>query len=61
MAKGNRAYDLAGVTAATLIGILPFFVIIGVFGLQFAIAGLVVFAFSAVHVFRVFPGDGADL
>jgi Cytochrome bd terminal oxidase subunit I len=34
MAKGNRAYDLAGVTAATLIGILLFFVIIGVFGLQ---------------------------
>jgi hypothetical protein len=37
--------------------VLFFFVIVGVFGLQFAIAGLLVFVVVAVAVYRVFP-DG---
>jgi len=61
MARDNESRHLAGVTGATLAGVLFFFGIIGVFGLQFAIAGLAVFAFSAVFICRVFPGDNAHL
>ena len=53
----RRAY---GVTAA-LIGVLFFFAIVGVFGLQFAIAGLAVFVAGAVVVCRAFPTEGARL
>jgi hypothetical protein len=41
--------------------VLFFFVIVGVFGLQFAIAGLVVFILGAVIVCRVFPTERAEL
>jgi hypothetical protein len=47
-----------GVTTA-LIGVLFFFIIVGVFGLRFAIAGLAVFVLGAVVVFRAFPSEGA--
>jgi hypothetical protein len=49
-----------GVTAA-LIGALFFFIIVGVFGLPLAIAGLAVFVLGAVVVCRVFPTEGARL
>jgi hypothetical protein len=49
-----------GVTAA-LIGVLFFFIIVGVFGLRFAITGLAVFVLGAVVVFRAFPTEGAEL
>ena len=49
-----------GVTAA-LIGVLFFFIIVGVFGLPLAIAGLAVFVLGAVVVFRVFPTERAEL
>ena len=47
-----------GVTTA-LIGTLFFFIIVGVFGLPWAIAGLAVFVLGAVVVCRVFPTEGA--
>jgi len=53
----RRAY---GVTAA-LIGVLFFFIIVGVFGLPLAIVGLAVFIVGAVVVCRVFPTEGASL
>ena len=49
-----------GVTAA-LIGVLFFFMIVGVFGLPLAIAGLAVFVLASVVVCRVFPTEGARL
>jgi uncharacterized membrane protein (DUF4010 family) len=49
-----------GVTAA-LIGVLFFFIIVGVFGLPSAIAGLAVFVLGAVVVYRVFPAEVARL
>jgi ABC-type dipeptide/oligopeptide/nickel transport system permease subunit len=53
----RRAYD---VTAA-LTGVLFFFIIVGVFGLPLAIAGLAVFVLGALVVARVFPTEGARL
>jgi cell shape-determining protein MreD len=50
-----------GVVAAALIGVLFFFIIVGVFGVRFAIAGLVVFILGAVVVYRAFPAEGAEL
>jgi hypothetical protein len=47
-----------GVTTA-IIGVLFFFIIVGVFGLRFAIAGLAVFVLGAVAVCRAFPTEGA--
>jgi hypothetical protein len=52
---------LAGLTGTALAGVIFFFIIIGVFGLRFAIAGLVVFVLGAVVIFRAFPADGAEL
>ena len=46
-----------GVTTA-LIGVLFFFIIVGVFGLRFAIAGLAVFVLGALVVCRAFPTEG---
>ena len=51
----RRAY---GVTAA-LIGVLFFFILVGVFGLPFAIAGLAIFVLGAVIVCRAFPVESA--
>jgi len=47
--------------AAVLIGVLFFFIIVGVFGLPLAIAGLAVFVLAAVVVCRVFPTESARL
>jgi hypothetical protein len=49
-----------GVTTA-LMGVLFFFIIVGVFGLRFAIAGLAVFVLGAVVLCCVFPIEGARL
>jgi hypothetical protein len=49
-----------GVTTA-LMGVLFFFIIVGVFGSRFAIAGLAVFVLGAVVVCRAFPTEGARL
>ena len=47
--------------AAALVGVLLFFIIVGVFGLPLAIAGLAVFALGAVVVCRAFPTEEAEL
>ena len=52
---------LAGLTGTALAGVIFFFIIIGVFGLRFAIAGLVVFVLGTVVICRAFPADGAEL
>jgi hypothetical protein len=49
-----------GVTTA-LTGVLFFFIIVGVFGLRFAIAGLAVFLLGTVVVCRAFPTGGVRL
>ena len=48
-----------GVTAA-LIAVLFFFIIVGVFGLPLAIAGLAVFVLGAVVVCRAYPTQRAE-
>ena len=58
MKTSNALRRVYGVTAA-LIGVLFFFIIVGVFGLPLAIAGLAVFVLGAIVVFRVFPTEGA--
>jgi hypothetical protein len=58
MKTSNVLRGVYGVAAA-LIGVLFFFIIVGVFGLQLAIAGLAVFVLAAVVVCRVFPTEGA--
>ena len=47
--------------AAALAGGLFFFIIVGVFGLRFAIAGLVVFILGVVVVYRAFPAERVEL
>ena len=60
MKTGNMLRRVYGVTAA-LVGVLFFFIIVGVFGLPLAIAGLAVFVLGAVVVFRAFPTERAGL
>ena len=60
MKTGNALRRVYGVTAA-LIGVLFFFIVVGVFGLPLAIAGLAVFVLGAVVVFRAFPTKDARL
>ncbi len=52
---------IAGATGTTIVGTCFFFTIIGVFGLQFAIAGLVLFVVIAVITYSAFTGDEVDL
>ena len=60
MKTSNVLRRVLGVTAA-LIGVLFFFIIVGVFGLPSAIAGLAVFVLGAVVVCLVFPTERAEL
>ena len=60
MKTGNVLRRVFGVTAA-LLGVLFFFIVVGVFGLPLAIAGLAVFVVGAVVVCCVFPTEGARL
>ena len=60
MKTANVLRRVYGVTAA-LIAVLLFFIIVGVFGLPLAIAGLAVFVLGAVVVFRAFPTERAEL
>ena len=55
MRSGKDLRRLAAVTGAILAGTLFFFIIIGVFGLQFAILGLVLFVVAAVAIDLGFP------
>ena len=49
------------VMIAILVGVLFFNVIVGVFGLGFAIVGLAAFLVGTVVICRAFPGEGAEL
>ena len=60
MKTSNVLRRFYGVTTV-LIGVLFFFIIVGVFGLPLAIVGLAVFIVGAVVVCRVFPTEGASL
>ena len=60
MKTSNVLRRVYAVTAA-LIGVLFFFIIVGVFGLPLAIAGLAVFVLGAVVAFRAFPSERAEL
>jgi hypothetical protein len=48
------------VMVAILVGALFFNIIIGVFGLDFAIVGLAAFLVGAVVIYRAFPPEGAE-
>ena len=50
-----------GVMIATLVGVLFFNIIIGVFGMGFAIVGLAAFLVGAIVICRAFPAEGAEL
>ena len=60
MKTSNVLHRVLGVTTA-LLGVLFFFIIVGVFGLPLAIAGLAVFVLGAVVVFREFPSEREEL
>ena len=59
MKTSNVLRRVYGVTAA-LIGVLFFFIIVGVFGLPLAITGLAVFVLGAVVVCVAFPTQGSE-
>jgi hypothetical protein len=58
--RSSKSLRRLGAVAAALTGVLFFFIIVGVFGVRFAIAGLVVFILGAVVVYRAFPVEGAE-
>jgi hypothetical protein len=60
MSGSKDLSQFAGLAGSALLGALFFFLIIGVFGLQFAIDGLLVFVVGAVLISQAFPVDGAQ-
>jgi hypothetical protein len=61
MSGSKDLSQFAGLAGTALLGALFFFLIIGVFGLQFAIGGLLVFVVGAVLISQAFPAEGAEL
>ena len=61
MRSMNNFRRAAGATGATIVGTGFFFTIIGVFGLRFAIAGLLLFVAVAVLTYSAFTGDEVGL
>jgi hypothetical protein len=61
MRNSKNLGRLAGLTGTAIAGVIFFLIIMGVFGLRFAFAGLVVFVLAAVVICRAFPADGAAL
>jgi hypothetical protein len=59
MRSSKRVRGFGGL-AAGLVGALFFFIIVGVFGVRSAVAGLLVFILGAVVVYRAFPAEGAE-
>jgi hypothetical protein len=59
--RSSKKLRLLGAVTAALAGVLFFFIIVGVFGVRFAIAGLVVFILGAVVVYRAFPAERVEL
>jgi len=60
MSASKDLSQFAGLAGTALLGALFFFLIIGVFGLQFAIRGLLVFVVGAVLISQAFPAEGAE-
>lgn len=58
MSSSDTVRRIGGVTVTTLIGGVFFFVIIGVFGQEAAIAGLLLFVVSAIVICRLASLDG---
>ena len=59
MGNSNQLHRLQSMTAA-LVGVFFFNVIVGVFGLRLAIAGLATFVLGAVVVYVAFSAQGAE-
>ena len=59
MRNGNKLHRLQSMTAA-LVGVFFFNVIVGVFGLRLAIAGLAAFVVGGVVLYVAFPAQGAE-
>ncbi len=59
MGNSNKLHRFQSMTAA-LVGVLFFNVIVGVFGLRLAIAGLAAFVLGAAVVYVAFPAQGAE-
>lgn len=59
MENSSKLHRLQSMTAA-LVGVFFFNVIVGVFGLKLAIAGLAAFVLGAVVVYVAFPAQGAE-
>jgi hypothetical protein len=53
--------QFGGLAGAALLGVLFFFLIMGVFGLRFAIGGLLVFVVGAVLICHAFSAEGPEL
>jgi hypothetical protein len=56
----SRWVSISGSLAALILGGLFFFDIIGVFGLDFAITGLIIFVVCSFAVFRLAAPKGAS-
>jgi hypothetical protein len=59
MSGSKDLSPFASLAGTALLGAFFFFLILGVFGLQFAIGGLLVFVVGAVLISRAFPAEGA--
>jgi len=60
MSRSKDLSQFAGLAGTAVLGGLFFFLIIGVFGLRFAIGGLLVFIVSAVVICHKFPAEGTE-
>jgi hypothetical protein len=61
MNHDNSFLYVAKVIGIVLLGIIFFFAMIGVFGLGFAAAGLVLFVIAAIAVYRVYRTNGTEV
>jgi len=60
MSRSKDLSQFAGLAVTALLGAFFFFLIIGVFGLQFAIGGLLVFVVGAVLISQAFPAESVE-
>ena len=61
MTNSTVLRNIGAMFSVVFIGGLFFFIIIGVFGLKWAIGGLLVFVLAAVVIFRKLPAGGVKL
>jgi hypothetical protein len=60
MSGSKDLSQFVGLAGTALLGAFFFFLILGVFGLQFAIGGLLVFVVGAVLISQAFPAEGTE-